>query len=61
LLEGKLIELVPLDEVFLNVGDDLDHEERAALQESNRDRREGGHLRPMSSWMSAKSSLNGSK
>jgi hypothetical protein len=29
--EGKVIELVRLDEVFLNGGDDLDAEERAAL------------------------------
>jgi hypothetical protein len=29
--EGKLVELVPLDEVFLNGGDDLDDTERAAL------------------------------
>jgi hypothetical protein len=32
--EGKLVELVPLDEVFLGGGDDLDDEERAALHES---------------------------
>ncbi len=35
--EGQLIELVPLDEVFLNGGDDLDDEERAALRESIRE------------------------
>jgi hypothetical protein len=29
--EGKLVELVPLDEVFLGGGDELDEEERAAL------------------------------
>jgi len=29
--EGKLVELVPLDEVFLGGGDDLDDKERAAL------------------------------
>ncbi|HET9626036.1 MAG TPA: hypothetical protein VFP84_31965 [Kofleriaceae bacterium] len=29
--EGKLVELVPLDEVFLGGGDDLDDEERKAL------------------------------
>lgn len=29
--EGKLVELVPLDEVFLGGGDDLDEEERKAL------------------------------
>jgi hypothetical protein len=29
--EGKIIELVPLDEVFLNGGDGLDDEERLAL------------------------------
>ena len=29
--EGKLVELVPLDEVFLNGGDDLDGDERKAL------------------------------
>lgn len=29
--EGKVIELVPLDQVFLNGGDDLDDAERAAL------------------------------
>jgi hypothetical protein len=32
--EGKLVELVPLDEVFLGGGDDLDDEERAALHET---------------------------
>jgi hypothetical protein len=32
--EGKLVELVPLDEVFLGGGDDLDDAERAALHES---------------------------
>lgn len=32
--EGQLIELVPLDEVFLNGGDDLDDAERAELHES---------------------------
>jgi hypothetical protein len=35
--EGKLVELVPLDEVFLGGGDDLDDEERAALHESIRE------------------------
>lgn len=35
--EGKLVELVPLDEVFLNGGDDLDDEERAALHQSIRE------------------------
>jgi len=35
--EGKMIDLVPLDEVFLNGGDDLDDEERAALDESIRE------------------------
>jgi len=35
--EGKLIELVPLEDVFLNGGDDLDDEERAALDESIRE------------------------
>ncbi|MCL2776767.1 MAG: hypothetical protein FWD73_02095 [Polyangiaceae bacterium] len=29
--EGEVIELVPLDEVLANGGDDLDDEERAAL------------------------------
>ncbi|MEO8180848.1 MAG: hypothetical protein ABI895_18605 [Deltaproteobacteria bacterium] len=29
--EGKVVELVPLDEVLLNGGDDLTEEERAAL------------------------------
>ena len=29
--EGQLIELVPLDEVFVNGGDDLDDEDRALL------------------------------
>ena len=32
--EGQLIELVPLDEVFLNGGDDLDDEDRAELHKS---------------------------
>ena len=36
-LEGQLIELVPLDEVFLNGGDDLDDDERAELHESIRE------------------------
>lgn len=31
--EGRLIELVPLDQVFMNGGDDLDDAERAALHE----------------------------
>lgn len=35
--EGKLVDLVPLDEVFLGGGDDLDDEERAALDESIRE------------------------
>jgi hypothetical protein len=35
--EGKLVELVPLDEVFLGGGDDLNDEERAALHESIRE------------------------
>jgi hypothetical protein len=35
--EGKLVELVPLDEVFLGGGDDLDDKERAALHESIRE------------------------
>ncbi len=35
--EGKLIDLVPLDEVLLNGGDDLDDGERAALAESIRE------------------------
>lgn len=35
--EGELVELVPLDEVFLGGGDDLDDEERAALHESIRE------------------------
>jgi predicted DNA-binding antitoxin AbrB/MazE fold protein len=35
--EGQLVDLVPLDEVFLNGGDDLDDEERAALHESLRE------------------------
>ena len=35
--EGKLLELVPLDEVFLGGGDDLDDAERAALDESIRE------------------------
>jgi hypothetical protein len=29
--EGEVVELVPLDEVLANGGDDLDEEERAAL------------------------------
>jgi hypothetical protein len=32
--EGKLVELVPLDEVFLGGGEGLDDEERAALHEA---------------------------
>jgi predicted DNA-binding antitoxin AbrB/MazE fold protein len=35
--EGELVELVPLGEVLLNGGDDLDDEERAALHESIRE------------------------
>ena len=35
--EGQLIELVPLAEVFLNGGDDLDDEERAELHQSIRE------------------------
>jgi predicted DNA-binding antitoxin AbrB/MazE fold protein len=35
--EGKLVDVVLLDEVFLNGGDDLDDEERAALHESIRE------------------------
>jgi hypothetical protein len=35
--EGKLVELVPLDEVLLSGGDDLDDEDRAALHESIRE------------------------
>ena len=35
--EGKLVDVVLLDEVFLNGGDELDDEERAALHESIRD------------------------
>lgn len=35
--EGKLVELVPLDEVFLGGGDDLDDVERASLDESIRE------------------------
>ena len=32
--EGKIIELVPLDELIATDGDDLDDEERAALHRS---------------------------
>lgn len=32
--EGQVIELVPLDEVFLSGGDELDDEERAELHAS---------------------------
>ena len=35
--EGKLVELVPLEEVFLGGGDELDDEQRAALHESIRE------------------------
>ena len=35
--EGQLIELVPLDEVFLNGGDDLDDQERVELHNSIRE------------------------
>ena len=35
--EGKLVELVPLDEVLLSGGDDLDDEQRGALHESIRE------------------------
>jgi hypothetical protein len=35
--EGEVIELVPLDEVFANGGDDLDDEERERLHESLRE------------------------
>jgi hypothetical protein len=35
--EGKLVELVPLDEVLLGGGDELDDEERAALHQSIRE------------------------
>jgi predicted DNA-binding antitoxin AbrB/MazE fold protein len=35
--EGKLVDVVLLDDVFLNGGDDLDDEERAALHESIRE------------------------
>ena len=35
--EGELVDVVLLDEVFLNGGDDLDDEERAALDESIRE------------------------
>ena len=45
--EGKVIELVPLDEVFLNGGDELNDEERAALHrelEASRGEAEAGQL-----------------
>jgi hypothetical protein len=32
--EGQLVELVPLDEVLMGGGDDLDDKDRAALHES---------------------------
>lgn len=35
--EGKLVDVVLLDEVLLTGGDDLDDEERAALHESIRE------------------------
>lgn len=35
--EGQLIELVPLDEVLLSGGDDLDDEERAELHQAIRE------------------------
>jgi hypothetical protein len=35
--EGQVIELVPLDEVLLAGGDDLDDEDRAALHEAIRE------------------------
>jgi hypothetical protein len=35
--EGQLVELVPLNEVLLGGGDELDDEERAALAESIRE------------------------
>lgn len=35
--EGKLVELVPLAEVFLSGGDDLDDEDRIRLHESIRE------------------------
>ena len=35
--EGQVVELVPLDEMLANGGDNLDDEERAALHESIRE------------------------
>lgn len=35
--EGEVVELVPLDTVLANGGDDLDDEERAALHEALRE------------------------